>query len=51
MRDWTFEFHRTFNGAGAVGEKHVFGSEAKLAGKGSQTLAFVCLGIVFPFNR
>ena len=47
MRDWTFEYHRTFNGAGAVGEKHVFGSEARLAGKGCQTLAFVRRDICF----
>lgn len=47
MRDWTFEYHRTFNGAGAVGEKHVFGSEARLAGKGCQTLAFVCRVVCF----
>jgi len=52
MRDWTFEYHRTFNGAGAVGEKHVFGSEARLAGKGCQTLAFVRRDICFfLFNR
>lgn len=47
MRDWTFEYHRTFNGAGAVEEKHVFGSEARLAGKGCQTLAFVRRDICF----
>lgn len=52
MRDWTFDNHRTFNGAGALREKHVFGSEARLAGKGCQTLAFVCRGIYsFRFNR
>ncbi len=42
MRNLMFEFLRTFHGAGAVGEKHVFGSDARLSGKGCQTLAFVC---------
>ncbi|KAF0128055.1 MAG: hypothetical protein FD155_3444 [Bacteroidetes bacterium] len=47
MRDWTFEYHRTFNGAGAVGEKHVFGSEGTIAGMGCQNLAFVRWGVCF----
>jgi len=53
MRDWTFKNQGTFNGVGAVGEKHVFGSEARLAGKGCQTLAFVRWGIFLfcLFNR
>ena len=38
------------NEAGAVAKKQVFGSEAKLAGKGCQTFAFVRQGICFFFS-
>ena len=38
---------QTIHEAGAVARKEVYGSEARLAGKGCQTFAFVRLGICF----
>jgi len=37
-------YHRPIHEAGAVEKKQVFGSEARLAGKGSQTVA-LCGGV------